>query len=170
VKRLILLRHAKSSWSDSSLADAERPLSARGERDAPRMGDRLHERGTRPDLMIASPAVRTRRTAKLVARALGYPEGEIRLEPALYLASPETILEVVAEAGPTNSLMVVGHNPGLTTLVHRLLPDLGLDDLPTTGAVALDLETDGWTNLLDATRRLVYYDYPKNTAPPTPTG
>jgi phosphohistidine phosphatase len=169
VKRLILLRHAKSSWSDSSLADAERPLSVRGESDAPLMGDRLRERGARPDVIIASPSARTRRTAKLIARKLGYPEGEIKLEPALYLAGPDTVLEIIAaQAGLANSVIVVGHNPGLTALVNRLLPDFALDDLPTTGAVALDLETEIWTNLLDAPRRLAYYDYPKNMAPATP--
>jgi phosphohistidine phosphatase len=163
MKRLILLRHAKSSWTDSSLADAERPLSARGERDAPRMGERLRERGTQPDVIVASPAARARRTAKLIARALRYPETEIRLEPDLYLAAPDAILGVVGQAGAATTVIVVGHNPGLTALVHRLMPELDLDDLPTAGAVAIDFETDRWTDLLDATRRLVYYDYPKNT-------
>jgi phosphohistidine phosphatase len=165
VKRLILLRHAKSSWSDGSLADAERPLSARGERDAPRMGERLRERGTRPEVVIASPARRARRTARLVCQAIGHPDASIRLDPALYLAAPDAILAVVAaQAGAADSVMIVGHNPGLTELANLLLPDLHLDNLPTTGVLVVDLDTDRWTNLLGVTRRLAYLDYPKNDA------
>jgi phosphohistidine phosphatase len=170
VKRLILLRHAKSNWSTGGLADAERPLSARGERDAPRMGEKLRERGARPDVVIASPARRARRTAKLISTMLGYPDGAIKLDPALYLATPDTILAVVAaQAGPANCVIVVGHNPGLTELANRLLPDLDLDNMPTTGVLAVDVETERWTNLLGAARRLAYFDYPKKDTEPTTT-
>jgi phosphohistidine phosphatase len=165
VKRLILLRHAKSSWSDGSLADAERPLSPRGERDAPRMGQRLRGRGAWPDVVVASPARRARRTARLVCQAIGHPEGSIKLDPALYLASPEAILAVVAtQAEPADSVMVVGHNPGLTELANLLLPDLALDNLPTTGVVAVDVDTDRWTNVLGVACRLAFLDYPKKDA------
>jgi phosphohistidine phosphatase len=165
VKRLILLRHAKSSWSDGSLADAQRPLSARGERDAPRMGERLRERGERPDVVIASPARRARRTARLVCQAMGHPESSIKLDPSLYLAAPDAILTVVAaQAGPADSVMVVAHNPGLTELANLLLPDLELDNLPTAGALTVDLDTDRWTNLYGVARRLVSLDYPKKDA------
>ena len=165
MKRLILLRHAKSSWSDHGLPDFERSLSTRGERDAPRMGARLRERGIRPDLVLSSPALRARRTAKLVAEALGYPDDAIRLDATLYLAAPEEILALVTvQADTVNCLLVVGHNPGLTEVTNLLLPELELANLPTAGTVVVDCTTERWTEVRNAQRRLVYYDYPKNSA------
>jgi phosphohistidine phosphatase len=163
MKRLILLRHAKSSWSEDRLPDSERPLSGRGERDAPRMGARLREHSPRPDLVLSSPALRARSTAKLVARALGYPDDGIRLDARLYLATPTEILAVVAEQTDTlDSVLVVGHNPGLTELTNLLLPELELANLATAGTVIVDCATERWANIRDAQRRLVCYDYPKN--------
>lgn len=163
MKRLVLLRHAKSSWSDDGLPDSERPLSGRGERDAPRMGARLHEHGVRPDLVLSSPALRARSTARHVAQATDYPAAAIRLEASLYLAAPEEILAVVAaQADAVDCLLVVGHNPGLTELTNLLLPELELANLPTAGTVVVDCATERWAEVRNAQRRLVYYDYPKN--------
>ena len=164
MKRLILLRHGKSSWSDDGMPDSERPLSSRGERDAPRMGARLRERGIRPDLVLSSPALRARSTARLVAQAIDYPADAIRLEASLYLAAPEEILAVVAEqADAIDCLLVVGHNPGLTDLTNLLLPELELANLPTAGTVVVDCATERWAEARNAERRLVYYDYPKSS-------
>jgi phosphohistidine phosphatase len=165
VKRLILLRHAKSSWSEQGLPDFERPLSGRGERDAPRMGARLRERGIHPDLVLSSPALRARRTASLVARALDYADDAIELDATLYLAAPAEILAVVAKKpDAVHCLLVVGHNPGLTELTNLLLPELELANLPTAGTVVVDCATERWAEVGNAQRRLVYYDYPKNAA------
>jgi phosphohistidine phosphatase len=165
VKRLILLRHAKSSWSEDGLPDSERPLSGRGERDAPRMGARLHERGIRPDLVLSSPALRARSTATLVAQAIDYPADAIHLEPSLYLAAPKEILAVVAQqADRVDCLLVVGHNPGLTELTNLLLPELELTNLPTAGTVVLDCATESWAEVRTAPRQLVHYDYPKSAS------
>ena len=166
MKRLILLRHAKSSWSNDRLADADRPLTDRGERDAPRMGARLLERGIRPDLVLSSPAVRARSTARFVAGPLSYEAGDILLEPALYLATPEKIMEVVAaQLDSVDSLLVVGHNPGLTDLARALLPDFALEDLPTSGTVVIDFSADRWSDIQSTRRQLVYYDFPQNPGP-----
>ncbi len=164
MKRLILLRHAKSSWDQDGLPDSERPLSGRGERDAPRMGARLHKRGIHPDLVLASPAVRARRTASLVAAALDYPADAVRIDATLYLAAPVEILAVIAEqADAVDCLLVVGHNPGLTELTNLLLPELELANLPTAGIVVVDCATERWADVRSAQRRLVYYDYPKSS-------
>jgi phosphohistidine phosphatase len=164
VKRLILLRHAKSSWSQDGLPDSERPLSGRGERDAPRMGARLRERGIRPDLVLSSPALRARSTARLVAHAIDYPADAIHPEASLYLAAPDEILAVVAEqADAVDCLLVVGHNPGLTELTNLLLPELELANLPTAGTVVVDCATERWADVRNAQRQLVYYDYPKSS-------
>jgi phosphohistidine phosphatase len=166
LKRLVLLRHAKSSWRDSELADHERPLSGRGERDAPRMGGRLRRRGVAPDRVLTSHAQRALRTATVVARELDFPPARISVVPRLYLATPKQILDVVAsQAEDVESILLVGHNPGLTELVNRLLPDLHLANVPTAGAVALEFDTERWSELERVSGRLAFFDYPKNTEP-----
>jgi phosphohistidine phosphatase len=162
-KQLILMRHAKSSWKDSELGDFDRPLADRGERDAPRMGARLEARGARPALLLTSSAKRARRTAKLVARELDYPVERLQEAESLYLATPGAILDVVAaQSDGAACILLVGHNPGLTELVNELLPGLGLDNLPTGGVVAIDLDVARWSEVRGARGRLAYYDFPKN--------
>ena len=166
MKQLTLLRHAKSSWKDPTLVDADRPLNDRGERDAPAMGARLAARKLRPSLIVSSHAVRALTTARTVAQALGYPQEFLQIEKELYLASPEEILDVLAQQDDNfNNLLAVGHNPGFTDLANRLLPDLRLDNLPTGGVVAVSLPISRWADIKQASGSLDFYDYPKNTEP-----
>jgi phosphohistidine phosphatase len=166
MKHLILLRHAKSSWKNATLEDVDRPLAERGERDAPRIGERLKSRGANPTLLLTSPARRALRTAELIGRALGLAFEQTRTVPALYLATPGEIREVVAEQDDTHDcLLLVGHNPGLTDLVNELLPGLALDNLPTAGVVALDLAGATWSAAARLRGRLAYLDCPKDAAP-----
>jgi phosphohistidine phosphatase len=114
MKRLTLVRHAKSSWKNAALADSDRPLSGRGKQDAPRMGAFLASQGIVPDIILASPARRARKTAQLLAAAIPAAAGRILLDPALYEASAEALLERVRALDETwQHVMLVGHNPGL---------------------------------------------------------
>jgi phosphohistidine phosphatase len=107
-------------------------------------------------------------TAELVAAALDYAREEIALERRLYLAEPATLLAVIAAQGAAaETLLVVGHNPGLTDLAHRLLPALDVDDLPTCAIVGLEYGDAGaWTDIATAAPAFAYYDFPKNPRPP----
>ena len=161
-KRLTLVRHAKSSWDDPSAADHDRKLNRRGERDAPMMGQRLFDRGARPSLMLTSTAKRARKTARLVAKQLGYPIEFIQGEAELYLASPDTIVDVVAQQDDGfNDVMLFGHNPGITELANRLTGS-GIDNVPTCGIVAIDASIDTWADLGPETSELAFFDFPKN--------
>jgi len=163
MKRLTLLRHATSSWTESSLADHDRILSERGERDAPRMGKRMAARKVRPSLIIASSAARARATAKFIAEALKYPPEFLQIEKELYLASADTILELACgQEDNFSDLLIIGHNPGMTDLVNQLLPSIGLNNLPTSGVVALDFDTKKWSELAEVSTKLAFYDYPEN--------
>ena len=163
MKRLTLLRHAKSSWKERHLADHDRPLSERGERDAPKMGARLSARKARPSLILSSSAARAFATAKHVAEALAYPLEFLQTEPRLYLASPNDILELIrSQEDNFSDLLIVGHNPGLTDLANQLLPDLGLDNLPTAGVVAIEFAARKWSKLTESDSTMLYLDYPKN--------
>jgi phosphohistidine phosphatase len=151
MKTLLVLRHAKSSWDDSSLDDHERPLNARGLRDAPRMGQWMRRHELLPDLVISSDAVRARRTADAVAQAVGYT-GDVLLDPRLYLASPDDIVEVLRTVpeSPDEVVMVVGHDPGLEGLVAQLTGEW--HSVPTATLVHLELPIDGWEQLDESTR------------------
>ncbi|MGI9222866.1 MAG: SixA phosphatase family protein [Woeseiaceae bacterium] len=161
MKTLTLVRHAKSSWKDSSLADRDRPLNKRGERDAPVMARRIAAAGIRPSLIMSSPAVRAWRTAKTVAREIGYPIEFLQRESGLYLASLREIQEVLAAQDEKfNSLMLIGHNPGLTTFANFLVPGL-TDNVPTAGVVCVNINQDDWNLDDQPLADLVLFDYPK---------
>ncbi len=149
------------------MPDHERPLSKRGERDAPLMGQRLEQRGERPALILTSDARRALRTAKIVAKRLRYRLESLRVERELYLASPEQLLAVIGRQDDSHSsLLVVAHNPGLTELANRLLPRLELDNLPTSGVLAIDFDALAWADVAHEPGTLAYYDYPKNPNAP----
>lgn len=164
MKTLTLVRHAKSSWKDSSLADRERPLNKRGEHDAPLMARRVAEAGIRPSLIVSSPAVRAWRTAKAVATEIGYPLEFLQRESDLYLASLQDILDVlVAQDEKFNSMMLVGHNPGLTTFANYLVPGV-TNNVPTAGVVSVNIDQDDWNLYEQPVAELVLFDYPKKNA------
>jgi len=162
MKILTLVRHAKSSWKDHSLADRDRPLSGRGERDAPLMARCIAEAGIRPSLIVSSPAVRAWTTAKAVALEIGYPREFLQRDSKLYLASLDTILDVVAaQDNGFNSMMLIGHNPGFTEFANFLVPGL-TNNLPTTGVVSVNIDRDDWMLYERPQTELVLYDFPKN--------
>ncbi len=161
MKILTIVRHAKSSWKDSSLPDDKRPLNRRGERDAPEMGRRIQEHGIRPSLIVSSPANRAWTTAKVVAEAINYPREFLQKEDRLYLASLDDILDVVvAQDNGFNNLMVVGHNPGLTDFANFLVPGL-TNNLPTAGVVSVEIDQDNWSLYERPATQLLVHDWPK---------
>jgi len=161
MKILTLVRHAKSDWKDASLSDKQRPLNQRGEKDAPEMGRRIAAHGIRPSLIIASPAVRAWTTAKIIASEIGYPTEFLQREDSLYLASLNDLLDaVVAQDNDFNSLMVVGHNPGMTEFANFLQPGL-TNNLQTAGVVSVQIEGDDWSLYEQPATELSTYDYPK---------
>jgi phosphohistidine phosphatase len=146
VKRLLVLRHAKSSWADTSLDDWQRPLNDRGRRDAPRAGAWLRDRKLVPDLIVTSDAVRARETAAAVADETGYAR-QISVEPSLYHATPADAIAVLKNISNQNArtVLIVGHNPGLEDLVNRLSGEH--HDLVTAAIVELAVPIDRWRDL-----------------------
>lgn len=172
-RTLLVLRHAKSSWSNDSLDDHERPLSPRGRRDAPAMGAWLAEHAPRPDLVLCSDAVRAAQTWSLVAGALARPTPEATYTNTLYLAGPGRLLDIMSSVGTeVGTLLLVGHNPGLHQLTVGLADDRGEADalarlrakLPTGALVHLawDSADGGWASAEAAPWRLVDFQRPKD--------
>lgn len=161
MKTLTLVRHAKSSWKADVPSDRERPLNKRGERDAPIMGACIADAGIRPSLIVSSPAVRAWAMAKVVARKIGYPLESLQREDNLYLASLNDLIDVVAaQDDAIESIMVVGHNPGLTDFANYLSPNL-TSNLPTAGVVSVSIDRDDWSLFERPATKLALYDYPK---------
>lgn len=161
MKTLTLLRHAKSSWKDTSLRDRDRPLNKRGEKDAPMMGKRIDAAGVRPSLIVSSPALRAWTTAKAAAKALNYPTEFLQREDQLYLASLDDLLDVVvAQENKFNNILIVAHNPGLTDFANFLQPGL-TNNLPTAGVVTVNIDQDHWNLYERPKTELVYHDWPK---------
>ena len=161
MKTLLVLRHAKSLWGDTALDDRERPLNERGRRDGPRMGAVVRECGLTPGLIVSSDAVRARLTAEAVAKSARFA-GEIRLEPRLYAASLEDILDVLraVQEAHSGTVMIVGHNPGLEQLIAHLTGEQ--EDLPTAALAQIALPIDRWRDLKGSTRgRLLGFWRPK---------
>ena len=146
MKRLLVLRHAKSSWADSSLDDWQRPLNDRGRREAPRVGGWLRDRSLVPDLIVTSDAVRARETAAALATAAAYTR-EIVVEPSLYHATPADAIAVLKGIAhqTARTVLIVGHNPGLEDLVSRLSGQH--HNLVTAAIVALGVPIDRWSEL-----------------------
>jgi phosphohistidine phosphatase len=136
--QLALARHAKSDWASPGLADHDRPLNARGQRDAPEMARRVLRSGVRPELVLTSTALRARTTAEQFATAF---DAELREVPSLYGADPEELLTAAREGG-ADEVMVVAHDPGMSELVSALA---GRDVQMVTCAVAVFTWNDaGW--------------------------
>ncbi len=145
MRRLLLMRHAKSDWSVEGQSDHDRSLNARGLRDAPRMGKWLADAVMLPDAVLCSSAQRTRETfAQMV---LAWPGTcEVIYHESLYLATPAMLFETIV-ATPNNAptLMVLAHNPGISQLASVLSDEL--IDMPTAAIVVLDCEIDRWSEL-----------------------
>lgn len=162
MKRLTLLRHAKSSWADSSQLDFDRSLNDRGMQDAPIMSERLLDRSCTPELILCSAANRTRQTAQCIMHTHALPSSAIVFHEALYLASAGTLLEFIQQTSATVShLMIIAHNPGLESLGRQLHPE-SPNRLATCAVLDFSLDSDSFVIQPDTQIELLMHDYPKN--------
>lgn len=164
-RKLILVRHAKSDWGNPEELDYNRPLNARGLRDAPLMGTRLKTMGIIPGLIISSTANRAATTARLIARAIGYDEQKIQWEDRLYHAPPHIFEEVIETTGISKditTIMVVAHNPGITEFANQITEKFSIDNMPTCSMVAVKTKAPDWESFIGTAPGLLFFDYPKN--------
>jgi phosphohistidine phosphatase len=153
MKTLYILRHAKSSWGDSTLTDFERPLNERGLKAAPLMGDTMLN-------ILSSPAKRAAQTANLVKEAAKIG-GAIRFDDRIYEAGSARLLEVIAEQDDhAASMLLVGHNPGFEGLVLALTGET--HTMPTAALAVIDLEIDKWSDVKPASGKLRFFIRPKD--------
>ncbi len=145
MKKLIIVRHCKSSWSDMSLSDFDRPLNNRGTNDGDLMSGKLIENLSSVDLLLSSSSNRTVLTSKFFIDKINI--NKIKYEDELYHADYKTIINKIKKVDNIiNKLMIIGHNPGLTYLVNHF-SKIRLYNLPTTGIVIFDFLIDNWKEI-----------------------
>ena len=164
MKKLFIVRHAKSSWDFPELDDFDRPLNKRGKANAPEMGRRLAEKDVLPDLLISSPAKRAAATARRIAEAIHYDKNKIIKEQEFYHGGVQNFVNIISQQEKDiNTLMVFGHNPGLTDLANYLA-NAGIYNIPTCGIVEIDFDSDDWSDVAKGKGKLVSFDYPKKVS------
>jgi len=167
MKRLLILRHAKSSWSEAGLGDHERPLNKRGRKAAPLMGAWMAHQGYRPDGILCSSSVRTRETLDLVRPYLGR-KIPVMIERRVYLADAHRLLTLLRNLpADWDSALLIGHNPGLAELVE-LLRDPGASRCaaagksPTAALAVFDLPVTDWTRVDSGMGALIELTRPRD--------
>jgi phosphohistidine phosphatase len=155
--RLVLVRHAKSSWDDPNLADHDRPLAPRGEKALRRMRQHLEELGIRPDLVLCSSARRTKATLQGIEKAFGH-HAVVEVEDRLYAADARELLARLHSIGDDVGIaLMVGHNPGIADLIDLLVArddaGPGAEDVPT-GAIAVVSLAAPWPSVEPGTGTL----------------
>ena len=160
MRRLTLIRHAKSSWNDIGLDDFDRPLNPRGLRSAPRMGVVLQKEQVTFDLIVSSPALRAITTAQLIADKIGYPTANIREDALIYESTVKALMEVVHSLGDEYvSIALVGHNPGISGLTY-FLSNQSVSSFPTCAVAELELSAEYWPDVSAKSGVLIRYTYP----------
>jgi phosphohistidine phosphatase len=162
MRTLYLLRHAKSSWKDASLADFERPLKDRGRDAAEQMGLFLASKKISLSALISSPAVRTRETIAIILRQLSLGV-EPQFEQGIYEASLSTLLQVVSEiSDDKDAAMLVGHNPGMEELLSFLTHETR--HMPTCALARIELDCASWKEVGRGTGKLDWFVTPHELA------
>lgn len=161
MKQLLIIRHAKSSWDINILNDFDRTLNERGHSDAPKMANRLLAKNINIDAFISSPAKRAFTTASYFAKAYNKTEEDIIQIEELYHASVTVFYNVVGNIDDKfNTVAIFSHNPGITDFINELT-NTRIDDMPTCGIFAINIDAKNWTNFKKATKQFLFFDYPK---------
>ena len=163
-KTLFLVRHAKSSWKDTSLSDHDRPLNQRGKQNALLMAARLKKRGILPKIIFSSTAKRASATAKIFAQEIGLRENQINYHRQLYHASIQNLITIIrAISDKFDSVMLCGHNPGFSELANYEW-NLPVHNHPTCGVLEIRFKADSWNDIAVEKIDSVKFDYPKNSS------
>ena len=159
MKKLYIIRHAKSSWKDLAADDFDRPLNKRGEKDAPFMGKILKKKGVKPDIIISSPALRAKTTAEVIAQEIGFKKPILYIEK-IYEAEVEDLYDVVRDIDEKyKTVFIIGHNPGLNMFVESLV---GFhENIPTCGIIELEIDCKNNKDISALCSKYISFDYPK---------
>ena len=160
MKRIFLIRHAKSSWKDSSLRDIERPLKKKKKSDTVLIGGALREKYPRPDVFISSPAKRAKKTAKKIAKEIGY-DGKILVLPELYDFDLHSYYSAIEQINDKyDSVFLFGHNPVISETAMDVTGEY-FGEMPTCAVYVADIQTSKWSEVTPGCAVKVDYISPK---------
>jgi len=160
MKQLVLIRHAKSSWSDPLLDDFDRPLNKRSLKDAPFMAKLLRKKGLKPDLIVSSASLRTKLTLEFFIKEFDY-KGKLIFERSIYEAAYKNLLKIIKNVEKRyKTLFLVAHNPSLNDLADFLLGNFE-ENIPTCGIVQIDFDVENWSDISKNNATLICFEYPK---------
>jgi phosphohistidine phosphatase len=161
MKKLLIIRHAKSSWDPAIPNDFDRPLNERGQKDAPEMAKRLLKRDIKIDAFISSPAVRALSTATYFAEAYEKKQKHIIAIPSLYHPSVSAFFNAIEELdNDYKSVAIFSHNPGITDFVNSITVAY-IDNVPTCGVFGIKADIKKWKDFNEAKKEFWFFDYPK---------
>jgi len=162
-RKLMIMRHAKSSWDDTSLRDFDRPLNDRGNRDAPKMGKYLEKHDLIPDYVASSPALRAHQTITHVADVTGYDQNKIKWNEDLYFQGADAYIESVREApDDAGIVLIAGHNPTVEQVVSALSDGVNVRPITTANIVCFDVNCDSWRDLSTENCQMKWHVGPKD--------
>jgi phosphohistidine phosphatase len=160
MKTLFIVRHAKSSWDHPGIEDYQRPLLEKGKKRTKHIVDYLLKHKILPDLIMSSHATRAFDTARIIANAVGYPEETIMISKNIYHGDVESQFNLFYDlSDDVQSLMLVGHNPTFTYLANYFV-EKPIDNLPTSGVICIDFETNTWSDIFNVKKTTRFYIYP----------
>lgn len=161
MKSLLIIRHAKSSWSAADLNDFDRPLNDRGKKDAPSMAKALLKKNVLIDTFISSPARRAKKTASYFCEAYDKTESDIIFKQELYHAATNAFYNVITGIDKVaTNVAIFSHNPGITEFVNTLT-NTRIDNMPTCGVFAIHIKSDNWKDFETAEKTFWFFEAPK---------
>ena len=162
MKKLLLVRHAKSDWNDIKLSDFDRPLNDRGLKAAPEMAQRLVSKHIIPEQIVSSPAKRAYTTAKYFAKAFGIDKSLIETNENIYEAETKKLLSIINGLDNNKDFIALfGHNPAITNCAVSLCGAY-IGNMPTCGIILIEFPFDDWSMISFGTGNKILYDFPKN--------
>lgn len=163
MKTLYIIRHAKSSWGDFTLADFERPLNDRGKKDAPQMAQFLKDQKVSIDVFISSPAKRALKTCEVFCEIFQKDTADIVQIDILYHAPSAVFVEQIKKIDPAyNSAAIFSHNPGITDFVNDIAVGVKVDNMPTCAIFAFQIDSNDWSAFELAKKSFLFFKYPKS--------
>jgi len=159
MKKLFIIRHAKSSWKEENLDDFDRPLKKRGGKNASYMGEMLNEKHILPDIILSSPALRAKTTAGIIAKKVNYSK-DIVFNKNMYESNETTLHNLLTELNNNKKIaFLVAHNPGLNMLADYYV---GFNDnIPTCGIIEIEFNCKKWQEISPFNAKLISFEYPK---------